>query len=81
MIDTVVGMLEPTFSGDNGPASQAGLNAPYGIVRDGNGDLYIADTGNHRVRRVDGKTAIITTVAGIGRPGFSGDGDLAREPP
>jgi len=67
------------FSGDGGPANQALLNFPTAVVVDRVGHLYIADTLNHRVRRVDAVTGIITTVAGLGQPRCSGDGGLAIE--
>ena len=67
------------FSGDGGPAEQALLNFPTAVVVDQGGHLYIADTLNHRVRRVDAETGVITTVAGLGRPRCSGDGRLAVE--
>jgi sugar lactone lactonase YvrE len=67
------------FSGDGGPAEQALLNFPTAVVVGRGGHLYIADTLNHRVRRVDAKTGEITTVAGLGCPRFSGDGGLAVE--
>jgi len=67
------------FSGDGGPAEQALLNFPTAVVVDQGGHLYIADTLNHRVRRVDAETGVITTVAGLGRPRCSGDGGLAVE--
>ena len=67
------------FNGDGGPASQALLNFPTAVVVDRGGHLYIADTLNHRVRRVDAETGVITTVAGLGRPRFFGDGGLAVE--
>jgi len=67
------------FNGDGGPAKQALLNFPTAVVVDRAGHLYIADTLNHRVRRVDAETGVITTVAGLGRPRFSGDGGLAVE--
>jgi sugar lactone lactonase YvrE len=60
--------------GDNGPATKASLNGPEGVVVDSAGNLFIADTGNHRIRKVAAGTGIITTVAGTGSPGFSGDG-------
>jgi len=57
--------------GDNGPATSAQLNLPYGVAVDSAGNLYIADWGNNRVRKVSG--GVITTVAGNGTRGFSGD--------
>ena len=67
------------FGGDGGPADQALLNFPTAVVVDRAGNLYIADTLNHRVRRVDAVTGMITTVAGLGQPRCSGDGGLAVE--
>ncbi len=67
------------FGGDGGLARKALLNFPTAVVVDRRGHLYIADTLNHRVRRVDAETGTITTVAGLGRPRFSGDGGLAVE--
>ena len=67
------------FSGDGGPADQALLNFPTAVVVDRAGHLYIADTLNHRVRRVDAVTGVITTIAGLGQPRCSGDGGLAVE--
>ena len=63
--------------GDNVPATDVMLNRPLGMALDARGDLYIADTDNHRIRRIDATTGIITTVAGTGEPGFSGDGGMA----
>ena len=63
--------------GDNVLATDVVLNRPLGIALDTRGNLYIADTDNHRIRRVDAITGIITTVAGTGEPGFSGDGGPA----
>jgi len=63
--------------GDNVLATDVALNRPLGIALDTRGNLYIADTDNHRIRRVDALTGIITTVVGTGEPGFSGDGGLA----
>lgn len=65
------------FGGDDGPADLAQLNFPNAVAVDQAGHLYIADTLNHRVRRVDAATQKITTIAGTGRPGFRGDGGLA----
>ncbi len=72
-ISTVAGNGTESFSGDGGPATAAGLSVPHGARFDGEGNLFIADTRNHRIRRVDGRTGIITTVAGTGREGFSED--------
>ena len=66
MITTVVGNGRRGFSGDDGPGLEASLNAPSGIALDGEGNLYIADAGNHRIRTVEGKTGQISTVAGSG---------------
>jgi len=65
------------FSGDGSLAVQALLNFPTAVVVDRAGHLYIADTLNHRVRRVDAATGVITTVAGLGQPRCFGDGRLA----
>ncbi len=70
-ITTVVGLNDPGFTGDGGQAIFARLNRPTGAVSDGSGNLYIADTGNNRIRKVDAR-GIITTIAG-GANGFSGD--------
>jgi RHS repeat-associated protein len=64
------------FSGDGGRATDAKLNRPVGLAADVNGNVYIADTFNHRVRKVD-PNGIITTIAGTGVRGFSGDGGSA----
>jgi sugar lactone lactonase YvrE len=69
----VAGTGIPGYSGDGGPATEAGLNYPSGIAFDQAGDLYIADFYNNRVRRVD-SDGVITTVAGTGQAGLSGDG-------
>lgn len=72
-ITTVAGNGAESFSGDGGPAAAAGLSVPHGARFDRHGNLFIADTRNHRVRCVDGDTGSITTVAGTGREGYSGD--------
>ncbi|HVP13881.1 MAG TPA: hypothetical protein VMV94_22090 [Phycisphaerae bacterium] len=65
------------FSGDGGPANQARLNFPTAVVVDRQGNVYIADTMNHRVRVVEAGTGIITTIAGVGQPRYGGDGGPA----
>jgi sugar lactone lactonase YvrE len=65
-ITTVAGNGELGFGGDHGPAIKARLHNPQGVAVDKNGNLYISDTSNNRVRRVDKKTGVITTVAGKG---------------
>ena len=65
-ISTVAGTGELGFGGDGGPATKAKLNIPHSIALDSSGNLYIADIGNHRIRRVDATTGIITTIAGNG---------------
>jgi sugar lactone lactonase YvrE len=72
VIATVAGNGTPGFGGDNGLASGAQLNNPYGLVVDSAGNLYIADTGDQRIRRIS-SSGVIATVAGTGSPGFSGD--------
>ena len=62
------------FAGDGGSADAALLSLPHGVAVAANGDIYIADTGNNRVRRVDARTHTITTIAGTGVAGFAGDG-------
>lgn len=64
-------------AGDNGPATEARLNMPFDVAFDTLGNLYFSDTFNHRVRRVDGRSGVMTTVAGNGTKGFSGDGGPA----
>jgi sugar lactone lactonase YvrE len=65
------------FSGDGGPATEATLDLPVGVATDDAGNVFIADLFNDRVRRVDHRTGIITTYAGNGLQGFSGDGGPA----
>jgi sugar lactone lactonase YvrE len=72
-ISTITGNGSSSFSGDGGPATSAALNTPLGIALDRAGNLYIADGGNSRVRKVS-VSGIITTVAGNGSLSFSGDG-------
>lgn len=76
-IITVAGNGGLGYSGDNGPAIYASLNMPMSLCFDQMGNLYIADSGNHRIRMVDMATGIIMTVAGNGEAGYSGDGGKA----
>jgi hypothetical protein len=76
IIYTIAGNGTAGYSGDGGPAPFAQLNAPFAIATDKIGNLYIADSGNHTVRKVD-SFGIITTIAGTGIAGYSGDGDSA----
>jgi poly(3-hydroxybutyrate) depolymerase/sugar lactone lactonase YvrE len=69
---TVAGTGTAGYSGDGGAATGAQLNAPWGLAVDGEGNLFIADSGNHRVRKV-ASDGTITIVAGTGTPGFAGD--------
>ncbi len=73
IITPFVGTGEDGFAGDNGPSTGALLSNPANFTLDTAGNLFISDTGNHRIRRVDVATGIITTVAGAGTEGFSGD--------
>jgi sugar lactone lactonase YvrE len=76
VITTVAGNGDAGFSGDHAAATNASLSAPFGVAVDKAGNLYIADTSNHRVRKVD-TSGTITTVAGNGTESFSGDGGAA----
>jgi len=75
-VTTVAGNLAPGFSGDGGPATAAMLSNPFDVALDAAGNVYIADTGNGRIRRVD-SAGVITTVAGPGEYPGPGDGGPA----
>jgi len=77
-VTTVAGTGEPGFSGDGGPATEAQLNGVQDLAFDQDGNLYIADEFNNRVRKVS-PSGVITTFAGTGEPEFSGDGGPAIE--
>ncbi|HTM00143.1 MAG TPA: hypothetical protein VL503_03325 [Candidatus Omnitrophota bacterium] len=77
IITTVAGTGSPGYTGDGGLATAAKLKFPEDVTVAANGDLYIADTGNHVIRRVAAASGVIVTVAGNGSPGFSGDGGAA----
>lgn len=77
IITTVAGSGIQGYSGDGGPATRAELNWPWAVAVDAVGNIYFTDTDNQRIRKVAVSTGIITTVAGIGTPGYSGDGGPA----
>ena len=77
LITTIAGTGTPSYRGDSGPATNAALALPLALALDGANHLFIADTGNQRIRRIDLGTGLITTVAGNGAQGFSGDGAAA----
>lgn len=74
----IVGVGSNGYSGDGGQAVSAQLQFAEGLAIDDAGNIFISDTQNQRIRRVDGTTGIITTIAGTGEAGFSGDGGPAR---
>jgi DNA-binding beta-propeller fold protein YncE len=78
-IQTIAGTGHRRFSGDGGPAVAAALHDPSALALDRAGNLYIADQGNHRVRRVDLETGVMTTVAGVGESMYNGDDMPALE--
>ena len=79
IISTYAGNGDEGYSGDGGVATAAGLAVPHAARFDARGNLYIADTRCHRIRRVDAATGLISTAAGTGVAGYSGDGGPAVE--
>ena len=77
VITTIAGTGPYGFSGDGGPATQAMLYRPARLAADKNGNIYFSDWYNHRIRKIDKGTGIISTVAGNGSAGYSGDDGLA----
>jgi len=77
IIATIAGTGTAGFAGDGGPAKAAQLDLPTALALDAAGTLFVADTNNHRVRRIAAGTAAIATVAGNGVQGFAGDGSAA----
>ncbi len=73
VITTIAGSGRKGYSGDGGSATKAELNEPYEVRFDRQGNLFFVERMNHTVRRVDQRTQVITTVAGTGKSGFSGD--------
>ena len=76
-VTTVAGTSTDGYSGDGGPAHRAAVSQPFGIVIGPDEALYICQVGSHVVRRMDPKTRVITTVAGTGQKGYSGNGGAA----
>lgn len=77
--EVVAGNGQRGYRGDGGPAIEAAMNEPYEVRFDRAGNLLVVEMQNHLVRRVDAKTGRVSTVAGTGRAGFSGDGGQARQ--
>ncbi|HEY2038483.1 MAG TPA: Ig-like domain repeat protein, partial [Edaphobacter sp.] len=77
VITTIAGSSLPGAGGDDGLAQKATLNRPMSLALDGRNNLYIADAGSHRIRRIEAATGIITTVAGAGIQGYGGDSGSA----
>ena len=73
VITTVAGTGESGYGGDGGPATEATLARPNRVALDGAGNMYVADFYNHRVRRIDAATGVITALAGTGTEGCGGD--------
>ena len=73
-INTIAGNGTTGFSGDGGPATSASFNLALGVAVDAAGNIYVADTENHRIRKIDAVSGVITTIAGNGTNGSSGDG-------
>ncbi len=76
-LTTIAGDGQKGYRGDGGPALQASLNMPHELRFGPDGDIYIAERDNHVIRKVDTKTGVISTFAGTGKAGFSGDGGPA----
>ena len=80
-ISTIAGRGRPGFSGDGGPATEATFQQPHSIQFDAFGNLFICDIGNHRIRKMDGKTGLISTFAGTGGTGPTPDGARIESTP
>src|SRR5262245_54240617 len=73
-VTTIAGNGTRGYSGDGGPATEASLNMPHELAFDRAGNIYVAERDNHVIRRIDRRTGLISTAAGVGKPGFAGDG-------
>ena len=78
-ISTIAGTGHPGFGGDGGPATKALFNQPHSITLDDKGTVYIADIGNHRIRRIDPTTGIVDSIAGNSKKLIPKDGQIARD--
>jgi streptogramin lyase len=78
IISTVAGTGEPGFSGDGGPATSAQFNQPHSIAFDADGDLYVADIRNNRIRKIDMQTGVIATFSGTGERAMAPDGSSVQ---
>jgi DNA-binding beta-propeller fold protein YncE len=78
-ISTVAGNGERGYAGDGGPATDAAMNMPHELCFDPDGNIYVVERDSHAVRKIDRATGTISTVAGTGEPGFSGDGGPATK--
>src|SRR6478735_7628939 len=74
---TFAGTGKKGHTGDGGPAKDATLNQPFHVEVDPRGFLYVAESDNHCIRKIDLKSRVVTTVAGTGKKGYSGDGGPA----
>jgi DNA-binding beta-propeller fold protein YncE len=81
IITTVAGTGRPGYGGDGGPAIKAQFNRPHSIALDGRGGLFVADIGNHRIRRIDLQTGLVHSVAGDGQKRLPVDGQVAKDRP
>lgn len=79
VIETIAGTGRGQADGDDGPAVEASLTSPFGLLGAPGGDVYVFDTEAHSIRRIDGSSGVITTVIGTGEQGFSGDGGPGTE--
>ncbi len=79
LVTTLAGTGREGSRGDDGPAIQAEFNGPHSLAVSRSGDIYVADTWNNRVRKIDQRSGLITNIAGTGRKGFSGDGGPATK--
>lgn len=79
VIATVAGDGELNYRSDGVPATQAPIFLPYGVIVDPAGNMYLSDTNNNRIRRVDSQSGLISTIAGNGTAGYSGDGGPATQ--